>query len=116
MIHLFLDRQGSEIKFECTVDEIPYFNTPGVLGNSCYPCTHTSVSSHLHHFDMDITVTARIVLWQDGYCPGLHLPSCVYGAYCEISKIQYYTYLSPFILHSFLHSFFGKYNFGTKQH
>ncbi|OCT78262.1 hypothetical protein XELAEV_18029371mg [Xenopus laevis] len=46
------------------------------LGNSCYPCTHTSMSSYLHHFDMDITVAARIVLWQDGCCPGLHLYSC----------------------------------------
>ncbi|OCT84039.1 hypothetical protein XELAEV_18022177mg [Xenopus laevis] len=37
------------------------------LGNSCYPCTHTSVSSYMHLYDMDITVAARIVLWQDGF-------------------------------------------------
>ncbi|OCT84195.1 hypothetical protein XELAEV_18022336mg [Xenopus laevis] len=46
------------------------------LGNSCYPCTHTSISSYLHLFDMDITVATWIVLWQDDCCPGLHLHSC----------------------------------------
>ncbi|OCT96330.1 hypothetical protein XELAEV_18014006mg [Xenopus laevis] len=46
------------------------------LGNSCYPCTHPNMSSYLHLFGLDITVAARIALWQDGCCPGLNLHSC----------------------------------------
>ncbi|OCT61174.1 hypothetical protein XELAEV_18047196mg [Xenopus laevis] len=68
MVHLFLDRQGTEIKYPF-VDPAECHS----LGNSCYPCTHTSMSSYLHLFDMDITGAARIVLWQDDCCPGLHL-------------------------------------------
>ncbi|OCT55161.1 hypothetical protein XELAEV_18015932mg [Xenopus laevis] len=83
MVHLFLDRQGSEIKLGCIVKKNPKIQCsryPIVdpaechsLGNSC---SHSSVSSYLHLFEMAITVAAKIVLWQDVCCPGLYLHSC----------------------------------------